>query len=201
MDIANAVSKKMAARIPDVARSPSTTGRAVLFTSYVSSLYAFKAQFAYAQPHVRHEHNGAVRSITKAPWQAFPTQLLTRLKELEFLVEIREFDRITLEAQARTIQWSKVRSATLDMIDKEAFSDDSRLDPTCDWHHTSNVSTVRQTFERIQAMALHVRAAVEEGNKRMLHEFLHAQAGGREGVIRPMLQRRAQRLSADPASR
>lgn len=56
---------RMAARVLDIAAAPSLVGRIVLFTSHVSSLYAFKAQFANATREFRANlsmHCSAVQS-------------------------------------------------------------------------------------------------------------------------------------------
>lgn len=102
------VSKKMSARLPDITSAPSLCSRIVFFTSYVTSLYSFKAKFADAPATIRKEYDRAVQNITKAPWQALPTKLLTKLKGLRFPVEVRDIEQLTYEAQVRTNQRSKV---------------------------------------------------------------------------------------------
>lgn len=193
------VSKKMAARVPDIASSPSLTGRVVLFTSYVSSLYSFKTQFSDAPSHITHEYGRAVQNITKAPWQGFPTALLTRRKGLRYPVEIRELSLVTFEAQARTIQRSQVWERTLALIDEVATSDDARLDPRCPWHATPIIETLRRTQRRIFGMPPEIQLAITDGDNRKLHELLQRQGVGREGVIRGILLRRSRRWSETPA--
>lgn len=64
------VSRKMSARVPDMSAAPSLVGRSVLLSSYVASLYTFKAQFADATKKVQLEYEHALQCSTKAPWQA-----------------------------------------------------------------------------------------------------------------------------------
>lgn len=103
------VSEKMSARLPDIVSAPSLTSCVVLFTSYATSLYSFKAQFADAAPTVRKQYDRAVQNITKAPWQAIPTKMLTTLKGLRFPVEDRDIDQLTYE-RSNAAQYGKTQS-------------------------------------------------------------------------------------------
>lgn len=77
---------------------------------------------------MRHEYDRAVQHITKTPWHALPTTILTRLKALRFPVEIRSIDHTTFEAHIHTVQRSHLWTNTLAMIATARDSDDARLD-------------------------------------------------------------------------
>lgn len=140
----NTVSKKMSARIPDLTTAPSLTSRIVLFTSYVSSLYSYKAQFSDAPTTIRREYDKATQNIAKAPWQAFPTKFLTKLNGLRFPVEVRSIEDMTLEAQIRTVQRSRVWTDTLAMIATIRDSDDARLDNRCPWRDEAIITPLQR---------------------------------------------------------
>lgn len=84
------------------------------------------------------------------------------------------------------------------VITEQGENDEARLNPTCDWHATCVISTLRATQARVQAFLPQVRGAAAESTGKPFYEQLQNMAGGRIGVILPVLHRRARRWS-EPA--
>lgn len=192
------VSKNMSARVPDITAAPSLPSRIVLFNSYISSLYSFKAQFAGAPGATRREYGRAVQLITKAPWQALPTHLLTKLKGLTFPVEVRDIAQLTFEAQVRALMRSRVWGEVLTLVDQTRDSDDARLDGRCPWADKPIITTLRRTQAILLGMPREMRDTAAEGSNKKFLELLQRRDGGREEVILSVLAARARRWTITP---
>lgn len=101
--------RTLATRVPDVSGAPSLVERMVLFTSFISSLCAFEAQFADVLVTSRKDDEHEVECMTKYPRQSFHSSLVYNLKALNGWEEVRDDSQIALEAQIRIVRGGRVR--------------------------------------------------------------------------------------------
>lgn len=174
------VMRKMSARVPDIA-----TARASISV--------------HVQGPVRGHNEGgqvyahAIQCITNSLWQAWPTKFLCGLKGLRYPVEARDIHIITFVSKAQTLQRSQIWNDMEPLIAEQGECDEARLNPNCDRHATSVISTLRVTQARLRALPPQIREVADEATGRRFNE--QNMEGGRMGVILPVLQRRARRWS------
>lgn len=95
------------------------------------------------------------------------------LQGLRYPVEARDDDLIIFGALARTLQSSGVLAHMKDLIAKEKYFDDARLDPRCVWPEDCFIATLRQAARRVWALPREFRGTTIEGPDKKLHEHLN----------------------------
>lgn len=142
------VAAKVVRRMPDVLAAPSMMGRMLRFNTYVASLFHYKLQFASPSSEIRTVYRHAEQKLVKAPWMAFPPDIVENMKYLHFPLEARPLHLLERQAQVGVLLRSTVWNNVLSRIDVARDSEEARLDPRQPWHDTSIIATLTAGFSR-----------------------------------------------------
>lgn len=97
------------------------------------------------------------------------------LKELRFTVGARDLEVVIFEAQAHTLQSSGGWGDSEELGCTAAASADARIVTRCEWYSRTVTATLRGAARRVAFLPAQIRASIEKGNNRKLHDSI----GGR----------------------
>lgn len=126
-----------------------------MFNVYVSSLFAYKAQFSDLPPEALQAYRTATQQVTRAPWQAVPYAVLTEGKMVGLPIDIRDIAAVAFAAKSPALGRSQVVSNMRAASDAFRGQEETSLDPGRSWHASSTLLTLRRcwhsdTFRRLR---------------------------------------------------